>query len=453
MLAKPFLVCTTIILSHLAGYCLAANKAAQTSGPATVSLTQLLASALRSNGQIGEALGEVEIARAQLGQANAALFPKASALLLAAPIFEETGGPTASTANYNKWGPYLRAGTEIVQPLYSFGMIGNYRKAAEHQVAAKQKLADVKRAEVIVTAKEMYYSLLMASELRQLVDHLMKFLSEAIDTAEKNNRNNRSSVKPHDLYRLKTSLDDLEQKRLYAHQATLTAERALLWVTGFDSEGIRPVPLVAEKFTLKTLPEYLALSRSHRPEFAALSLGQAARSALRDAKRAQSYPVLFLGAVADYNWSPVRERQPSIFANDPFNRFNAGVGLGFRFDLEFARHAAQASEQQAEYLKLKATESYAVPGIELQVKRAFWEMEQTLSGLEVARRRRATSKKWFISSAMGWSVGITPPKDLLEALEGDGLARKNYIETVFAYNMALAHLSQAVGTEVAELSD
>ena len=52
---------------------------------------------------------------------------------------------------------------------------------------------------------------------------------------------------------------------------------------------------------------------------------------------------------------------------------------------------------------------------------------------------------------MGWSIGITPPKDLLEALEGNGLARKNYIETIYSLNMALGHLSQAVGKEVTEM--
>ena len=55
------------------------------------------------------------------------------------------------------------------------------------------------------------------------------------------------------------------------------------------------------------------------------------------------------------------------------------------------------------------------------------------------------AKKWFVSSAMGWSIGLTPAKDLLEALEGDGLAKKNYIETVWGrgYVMRLAGDEQA----------
>ncbi len=391
---------------------------------------------------------DVEIARAQLAQANAAWMPKASALVIGAPLFEETGNAVTSTSNWNHWGPFVKAGTEIVQPLFTFGMISSYQRAAESQVAAKEKLVEVKRAEIVLTAKEMYYSFLMASELHALVEKLAAFLGEAVASAEKSAKEEKSSVKPHDIFRLKTTLDDLEQKKIYARQAKTTAERAVLWITRAQVAGLKPVELAPEKFEKKNLQDYLALANSLRPEFAALSAGQSARAALRDAKRAQSYPILFLGGFAGYSWSPVREKQNSAFANDPFNRLDGGVGLGLKFDLEFAKHSAEAAQEEAENLKLKATESYAVPGIVLQVKKAFWELEQAVEGLEVAKRRRDTAKKWFVSSAMGWSIGITPAKDIMEALEGDGLAKKNYIETVFAHNMALARLSQAIGQEV-----
>ena len=415
-----------------------------------MALSELLKSAAISNGQIEEARQDVEIARAQLKQANAAWYPKASATVIGAPIFEETGNAVESHSNWNRWGPFVTGGFQIVQPLYTFGQIGNYQKAAENQILAKEKLADVKKAEVLVMAKEMYYSYLMANDLYNLVDMLYKFLFDALTTAE-SQKDSKGSIKPHDLYHLKTAIDDLEQKRLFAKQGRQTAERAILWVTKAPIAGLKTTDLVAERFQKKTLPEYLDLAKQNRPEFGALAKGQLARESLRDAKRAQSYPILFLGAFGSTAWSPVREKQASMFANDPYNQTIGGIGLGLRFDLEWARHAAEAAEQDAEYMKLKATESYAAPGIELQVRKAFWELEQAVDGLEVATRRKTTSRKWFVSSGMGFSVGITPPKDLLEALEGDGLSRKNYIETVFALNMALAHLTQACGVEVTDL--
>jgi len=422
--------------------------------PEAMSLEDVLKSTIATNGQIQESLADVEAARAQLGQAHAAMWPKASATVIAAPIFEEKGNAVSSTSNWNKWGPFVTGGIQIVQPIYTFGQIGSYKKAAEHQIIAKTELASAKRDEMIVTAKEFYYSYQMANEMEALVDDLVSFLEEAVNTAEENQKAKKkgsAAVKPHDIFRLKTALEDLRQKKLYAAQGKQTAARAVSWVSGVPDAKVASKVLKAESFEKKTLEECMAIAKAKRPEFKALSAGQTARLALRDAKRAQSYPVLFVGAFGEAGWSPVREKQNSIFAMDPFNRVQGGAGVGLKFDLEFARHSAEAAEQEAEAMKLKAKESYAVPGIELQVKKAYWEFEQAVAGMEVAERRKALGKKWFVQSAMGWSIGITQAKDLLEALEGNGLAKKNYVETLFALNMALARLSLAVGEELTGL--
>lgn len=419
--------------------------------PVSLSLETLLKNALERNGQIKESMQDVEVAKSQLDQANAARYPKGTATFIAAPIFEETGNAVQSYSNWNKWGPFLQGGIQVVQPIYTFGQIGGYRDAATHQVLAKSGLADVRRNEVVYTTKEYYYSYLMATDLENLVDKLVEFLEEAVNTAEDDGQKKKSSVKPHDIFRLKTALEDLRQKKLQAKAGRMTAEKAIAWMSATEYESLRGQPLEPEAFEIKPIEEYLKLAKANRPEFRALKEGQEARAALRDAKQAQSYPVLFVGGFASAGWSPVREKQHSVFAMDPFNQPQGGFGVGLRLDLEFARHSAEASEQDAELLKLKATESYAAPGIELQVKRAFWDLEQAVQSLKIAERRKQQTKKWFVGSAMGWSIGLTPPKELLESLEGDGTAKKNYIETVFAHNMALAKLTQAVGVEVTKL--
>jgi outer membrane protein TolC len=441
-----------LMVFFVGGGALAAT--AEDSGP---TLESLLRSTLAKNGQIQESVEDIEIARSQLEQARAAVWPHASALLLAAPIFEERGNALRSTSNWNKWGPFLQGAGQVVQPLYSFGMLDSYKRAAENQILARAEQADMKRLEILATAKEFYYGYLMATALDNLVDDLVGFLEEAVKTAEENTteesggKHKKSSIKPHDVYRLKAALEDLRQKKLLAVQGRRTAEHAVSWISGMNFEHLPDRPLEAEAFEKKPIDDYLKIARANRPEYRALKAGQEARAALRDAKRAQSYPLVFVGGFVSQSWSPVRDYQPSVYANDPFNHLQGGIGLGIKFDLEFKRHSAEAAEQNAEMMKLKATESYAVPGIELQVRRAYWEVEQAMQGIEIAERRKAMTKKWFISSAMGWSVGITPPKDLLEALEGNGLAKRNYIETVYNLNLSLSHLSQAVGQEITAL--
>ncbi len=443
-----------VILYQVLGILLVFNgavKAAPTAveTPSNVSLEDILKATIQNNGMIQESNADVDVARAQLEQAKAALYPKASAMVLAAPIFEETGNALSSQSNWSKWGPFVTGGVQIVQPLYTFGMISSYRKAAEGQIEAKTGLANAKKNDVIMQTKEMYFGYQMATDLEKLVDDLGSFLEEAVKTAEEAAKEKKkSTVKPHDVFRLKTALNDLQQKKLYATAAKKTAERAIAWLSGLPFKNLEVARLKAPVFEKQSLEEYIKLAKANRPEFKALSAGQEARMALRDAKQAQSYPIVFVGAFGQAGWSPVRTKQPTVFANDPFNGLTGGVGLGVKFDLEFMRHSAEAQEQAAEASKLKALETYAAPGIELQVKKAYWELEQALDGLAIAETRKATSKKWFVQSGMGWSIGITAAKDLMEALEGDGMSRKNYIETVYAANMSIARLSQAVGKEL-----
>jgi outer membrane protein len=422
-------------------------------GGAAPGLNEILSAVLANNGQIQESLADVQIAREQLERARAAMWPKASARVMAAPLFEERGNAVEVTRDMSKWGPYVGSTIQIVQPLFTFGQIGGYKKAAEHQILANEGLAQMKKSEVLMTVKDFYYSYLMASDLEKLVKKLVSFLGEAIEEAEKSSqKKKKASVKPHDLYRLKTAHEDLRQKKLFATAAKQTAERAVLWMTGNVYDSVPTQALKAHKVELKSLDTYLALAKGNRPEFKALKAGVVARESLADAKQAQSYPSIFIGMFGEANWSPVRDPQRSFYALDPFNRIQGGAALGVNFDLEFARHSAEAAEERAQAMKLRATESWAIPGIEVQVKRAFWEVEQAVKSLQIAEDRKELGKKWFVSGAMGWSIGITPAKELMEALEGDGMAQRNYIETVYMHNLSLAKLSNAVGLEVAELA-
>lgn len=436
----------------VAGVTTLTAEGAEAQGVVSLQLEEVLRQVLSKNAQIRESEGDVDIARAQRERARAAGYPRGEAMIVGAAVPEETGDAINSVTNLSKWGPFVRVSAQLFQPLFTFGQLGGYRNAADSQIAAKASLADAKRNSVVLMAKEYYYSFAMARELEKLVEGLVGFLEEAVSTAEgSSGKKKRDAVKPHDLYRLKVALEDLRQKKLMASAAVKTARRAVEWVSATPKIDLNGVRLEPERHVLKPLEEYVRLAKETRPELKALAAGQAARASLRDAKRAQSYPTIFVGGFIAIPWAPTRQKQNSVFANDPFNQMAGGGGIGLRFDLEFARHSAEAAEEQAELMKLKATADYAAPGIELEVRKAYWEVEQGREGLALATKRRDLAKRWFVSNAMGWSVGVTPAKDLLEALQGEGEAKQNYIQTVFALNMALGKLSQAVGKEVTEL--
>ncbi len=424
--------------------------AAQAS-PTEMGLEDLISSALQKNGEIKEVEQDVAIAVAQKDRASAAAWPMGSATVIGAPLPEIQGDHTVSNTDTGKWGPFVTGSIQFALPLYTFGQIGGYKNAADNQITANQELAKMKRSEVILRTKELYYQYLMAVGLEKLVDSVLEILEEAEKDSDKKMNKKGSKVSLNDVYQLKTEVDNIRQLRLQAIAGRKTAEKAIAWISGANFTELPQKKLKAESFEKKSMEEYLDAARRQRPEFKALEAGQAARASLRDAKRAQSYPSFFFGGQLGFAWTDMANKQPSIFLNDPFNRILGGAGVGFKLDLEFARHAAEAAEEEAQRMKLKAKEMYAVPGIDLQVKKAYWEVEKTIEGLEIAKRRQKTAHKWFMSNASGWTLGIAKARDLMDSLEGDSLAKKNYIETVFAHNMALANLSHAIGGEVTDL--
>lgn len=420
---------------------------------AKLTLEDVLRNTLERSGEIQEVEHDLDIARAQLERARAAAWPQGDFVLIGAPIWEETGDALRSVSNFDKWGPFVQTQGQVIQPLFTFGQISNYKKAARKQIEATTGLVAMKRAEVLLKAKEFFYGYQMAYQLEQLLDDLVGFLEEAVETVTKSKgkgKGKKANIKPHDLYNLKTNLENLRQLRLKAIAGRKTAERAVSWISVTEFETLGKRKLKPVEFEKKELEEYVRMAKAGRPEFDALNAGIAARRALANAKDAQSNPTLFLGAFWQLGWSPVRQFQPSIYANDPFNRLQGGAALGVRINLEFKRHSAEAAEERAQAMKLEAQKKYAGPGVELQVKKAFWELEEATQGLEIAKKRKRLGRKWFVSNGMGWSIGVVEAKDLMEALEGDGKAKQNYIESVYAHNMAVARLSQAVGKELAE---
>jgi outer membrane protein TolC len=92
-------------------------------GGAAPGLNGILSAVVANNGQIQEAEADVQIAREQLERARAAMWPKGSARVMAAPIFEERGNAVAVTRDWSKWGPDVSSQAQLIQPLFTFGQI------------------------------------------------------------------------------------------------------------------------------------------------------------------------------------------------------------------------------------------------------------------------------------------------------------------------------------------
>lgn len=73
---------------------------------------------------------------------------------------------------------------QILQPIYTFGKISGYRTAVEGGIKASEAEYDKKRSEIILKTKELYWSLSMIRELRNLANEIKNKLEKAIKRTE-----------------------------------------------------------------------------------------------------------------------------------------------------------------------------------------------------------------------------------------------------------------------------
>jgi len=84
----------------------------------------------------------------------------------------------------------------------------------------------------------------------------------------------------------------------------------------------------------------------------------------------------------------------------------------------------------------------------LQVKKAYREAVDYKKEIDYTKDGEDNASKWIINAMMGYSMGLTQAKDLMDAMKNYFEAKINYCMAMYNYNMALADLTKNTGKEV-----
>jgi outer membrane protein TolC len=180
-----------------------------------------------------------------------------------------------------------------------------------------------------------------------------------------------------------------------------------------------------------------------------LQHGIRARKLLVDAEKADQYPLIFLAGEAVYNNSSVRDDQKNPWLNDPYNGFTGGLAVGAKFDITPAAWKARISSKQADVDKLREKENFARKGIVLQVKNAWHTAKEAQANIESARKGLDAAQRWVMAAGLVYGIGTGEARDALEGVAAKAKAEKDYYQAIYDYNMALADLAKACGTDTA----
>ena len=147
-------------------------------------LVQCIEHALDVNFDIQVALSDIQIAASQLAQARAGRLPKVTATGLTGIVNGTEGEGFEARSDDDDLGPFVKGEIEIVQPLYTFGRLRNEIRAGSQGIATKEAATEETRSEVIARIKELYYSLLLNRQLRDLLSEVQENFAKALATAE-----------------------------------------------------------------------------------------------------------------------------------------------------------------------------------------------------------------------------------------------------------------------------
>jgi outer membrane protein TolC len=403
---------------------------------------------IKHNGELASERKGLDFAEGRIDQANAAWFPKAELYLLAAPIFEEKGNALGTVKNYSKWGVFADVKMTVLQPLYTFGIISEYKKAAKSGYEVEIQKVKTKQAELVYRVKQFYYGAQLAKDLFEIVKDGREKMDTAIGKAE--DMLKRNKIKREDLFSLKAYYAQILTRYDEASRVYDLAKKALAWTIGLsvDSEiELEDESIVPEEVELKTQDEYVAETLVSRPELKMLTSGIDATKSLWQGQAKQKRPIFFAMAYGNAAYTGVRSPQHNVFLNDPFNDLSGAILFGFKFNLDWWSINALSKQSKAEYEKLVEAKDTLTEGMILQVEKSYREAVDHKNAITYTKEGETNANKWMINAFLGYGMGFNEARDLTDSLKAYFEAQLNYNLSIYNFNMALADLTKYMGKE------
>ena len=420
-----------------------------------VTLQEVLEAAIRNSPQVKEEQFGVLLRESQRKQANAARFAQVDLTVVGGPSPRARGNQISSPdskTNAEITGVFGTAIFSIIQPLYAFGKINSFRKAATHGKAASQAAARQKATDVAMLVYQAYYGYQLAHALNNLASEIGGQLSATLDKVQRQLDAGAPGVDNIDMFKLQTFEGELQKQINDIRQGKALASAALQTLMLLPSTTeVEPaqIKLTPDDRQVEPLDAYLADARHLRPEFTQAREGVKAFEALVQAAKADYYPVFFVGVLGSLAEATNRDRFTNPFVFDSLKDDAAAPVVGFKWHYDLGVTAGKVDEAQAKLGQIQQKSALADQGIPFQVRQAYLEMEQHRDNIEATKGGFRNGRKWLVAALSNFDLGVGEGKDVADAVVAYAKLRASYLQSVYEYNLALAKLDHASGRDVA----
>lgn len=418
-------------------------------------LDQCIKKAVDFSPEIGEAIYEEEVYKAKKMQADSAIYPQIEVIGLAGPApeakREDFLRTDVSSSRIN--GAFGSADLTLIQPIYTYGKISGYREAASKGVKVAQAGAAKKKSDIILRTKELYYGLLFARDMKNLVLEIKDELTRSIEKTEKQLKIGSPWADEVNIYKFKAFLGEADKslneidKNIFFIKEALMANMGLSREKAFD---IADTGLTPEEKIPDSLLSYLKNAEDLRPEFVQLKEGLDAKKALTDVERSNYYPQLFMGLKASVSGATNRDKIKNPYVSDYFSHSYGAAFIGVKWALDFGITKGRVGEAEAEYSKIKEKKRFADEAIPLQVKKAYLDFEEARKNIPELEKAFVNAKKWLVSAVANYDLGVGEAIDVADSAAAYALTKTSYLKSILNHRISYAHLLNASGLDSRE---
>ncbi|MCU0611890.1 MAG: TolC family protein [Candidatus Eisenbacteria bacterium] len=353
---------------------------------------------------------------------------------------ESSGGPVKiEIGSDTEFAGALR----LDQTLYAFGRVGNAVKFAGIYRRMAGLGVDAARSSVLFAVTEAYSRVLL---LEKLVDIQRQGLEQARshlrDIEEKHAQGAESRFA---LQRATVEVKNREPDLIRAENTLVLASQDLKRIVGIADE---PDPLLSD--TLGYSPMAADVNRAmaeallNRPEIRALELNVEGQQRVVSIYKANILPVL--GAFGQVSVQGQADKDDLAAAFDENSQVSMSAGLVFSVPVfDGFRTRGKVQQARAGLSKARHELAQARKAIRLDVTKAVQDLQGLTREYEAQRATVELAEEMYQIAETRFRSGISTQLELNDAELALNLAKTNYAETLYRYNVAVANLERASG--------
>lgn len=420
-----------------------------------LSLEDCIKRALEFSPEVEEAKYEIDIYRAKRMQADAHAYPQLKFLALFGPSPRASADQIIPVINNDVGltinGIFGGFDLSIIQPIYSFGMLGYYQEAASSGIKASTAGVKKKKAEIILRIKELYNGIILATELKNLLLELRDDISRSIKKAEKQIQDDAPWADEMNIYKLNTLNAEIV-RYLNEAERNLHVAKALLKANIGINTNV-DITITENKLSIDArMPDlinnYIIKAMEIRPEYTQVREGIKAKELLLEAEKSNYYPQFFLGLLATFHRASNRDRIKNPYIIDFFNETKGAVFLGMQWSFDFGIKKGRVKEAEAEYKQMIEKERFVKGVVPAQIEKAYYELQEAYRNIAETEKAVSNSKKWLVLAMANFDMGLGEAKEIADAAKSYAQSKANYLISIYNQRQSFASLMYAVGQDV-----